>query len=767
MRSFSFWDEIPIPPREEEGVRLSLEDGRVAARFTLGDDDRIKPVSIRHPSLKPLARAVRPDGSVPAEKALAFLEQFESGGLSSGARVEIDSSVYLLTKIDAPSDVVLNFIFDGEDALTPLVESHNELFSYDGNGVFLSSGGDFFTLPASSAVDPYLNGRRKLPSGHFGIFFKLILPRLERETEVYCSLTLEKKCPVLFTPRMNGDICEVESRWEIPFDELSFLPGSQNFSEFSGSLYPSSRLLSSLPEPLRRDGVVRPDRLTLRILHNLFRELPMAFAAAPPSPLSAESAPPFAAAIPPREKAVGEARAFPGGEIRISPVRPVNYARSMALATFLRLYGDKKGFPCVPVPYNAFAPGWQDLAGAKLSTYLYARDAFLNGETPEVDYSYLLLLIYEAANRPDRLDMLFLIWKSGRERFRRLDTMMPALMRDYIALYHPELPFPLIRERVPFDPALLPHPELYLSFEGEKAVSELPRSLYARISGYDFAKSRFLTGAPERRDALLGAFSRALVAADRWSRDREGVGFFARFKPPVVSFRVMACSPAPMLTAHSSELQYKYAAYLESAGLKEFTAELFKAAENVLREKAGMRGRLRSSLPEGLLPAIRGALEEKKRPAPLSLDLEKAVALEKDSWINTDRLIAAAGVSPEDEPLPESPAREEETANSPLSPKPFPGAEGPAAGGTGAPQDDGDAFFSALGEDEKEFLRLLLKGAGEAEKSAFAAARFTMPDLLIESINDKALNATGDVLIENGEIIPDYRPLLEAFPEII
>ena len=98
MRGFSFWDEIPIPPREEEGVRLSLEDGRVAARFTLGDDDRIKPVSIRHPSLKPLARAVRPDGSVPAEKALAFLEQFESGGLSSGARVEIDSSVYLLTK---------------------------------------------------------------------------------------------------------------------------------------------------------------------------------------------------------------------------------------------------------------------------------------------------------------------------------------------------------------------------------------------------------------------------------------------------------------------------------------------------------------------------------------------------------------------------------------------------------------------------------------------------------------------------------------------
>ncbi len=141
------------------------------------------------------------------EKALAFLEQYEKGELSSGARIEIDSSVYLLAGIEAPSDVVLNFIFDGEDALTPLAECRNELFSYDGNGVFLSSGGDFFTLPASSAVDPYLNGRRKLPSGHFGIFFKLILPRLERETEVYCSLTLEKKCPVLFTPRMNGDIC--------------------------------------------------------------------------------------------------------------------------------------------------------------------------------------------------------------------------------------------------------------------------------------------------------------------------------------------------------------------------------------------------------------------------------------------------------------------------------------------------------------------------------------------------------------------------------
>ena len=47
-------------------------------------------------------------------------------------------------------------------------------------------------------------------------------------------------------------------------------------------------------------------------------------------------------------------------------------------------------------------------------------DALLNGETPEVEYSYLLLLIYEAANRPDRLDMLFLIWKSGTLTFLSL-----------------------------------------------------------------------------------------------------------------------------------------------------------------------------------------------------------------------------------------------------------------------------------------------------------------------------------------------------------
>ncbi|MBR5743049.1 MAG: hypothetical protein IKX85_04540, partial [Clostridia bacterium] len=447
------------------------------------------------------------------------------------------------------------------------------------------------------------------------------------------------------------------------------------------------------------------------------------------------------------------------------PVRPINYARSMALATFLRLYGDKKGFPCVPASYNAFAPGWQDLVGAKLSTYLYARDAFLNGETPEIDYSYLLLLIYEAANRPDRLDYLFLIWKSNRARFRRMDTLMPALTRDYLTLYHPGLPYTLIRERVPFDPSLLPHPELYLSFEGEKAAADLPRSLFPRISGYDFMKSRFLTEAPDRREALFDAFSRALVTADRWFRDREGVGYFARFRPPVLSFRVMACSPSPMLTACSSELKYSYTAFLESEGLKEFTGELFKAAENLLREKAGVRGRLRAALPDGLSEALRSALEEKKRPAPLSLDLGKAVALEKDSWVNTDRLIAAAGISPEEELLPGAAFSSAEELSPPRFPDEPSGAEEfppPDSGEAG-----GDAFFQALDEGEKGFLRLLLADAGEAEQAAFAASLFTMPDLLIESINEKALNATGDVLIENGAVIPEYRSLLEAFPESV
>ena len=36
-----------------------------------------------------------------------------------------------------------------EDALTPLAEAGGEAFSYDGNGVFLSPRGDFFSLPYS------------------------------------------------------------------------------------------------------------------------------------------------------------------------------------------------------------------------------------------------------------------------------------------------------------------------------------------------------------------------------------------------------------------------------------------------------------------------------------------------------------------------------------------------------------------------------------------------------------------------------------------
>jgi len=72
-------------------------------------------------------------------------------------------------------------------------------------------------------------------------------------------------------------------------------------------------------------------------------------------------------------------------------------------------------------------------------------------------------------------------------------------------------------------------------------------------------------------------------------------------------------------------------------------------------------------------------------------------------------------------------------------------------------------LVTSLSEAEREYLSLLFGGADEATLFAAAQRHLAMPDTLVEGINEHALEAIGDILIEAGEILEDYREELAPY----
>lgn len=67
--------------------------------------------------------------------------------------------------------------------------------------------------------------------------------------------------------------------------------------------------------------------------------------------------------------------------------------------------------------------------------------------------------------------------------------------------------------------------------------------------------------------------------------------------------------------------------------------------------------------------------------------------------------------------------------------------------------DEWRGFAESLSEDEREILAVLASGKAA---DALCREKGTLPETVFEAINNKAMDAILDILIENGEIIPDY-----------
>ncbi|MEJ8302847.1 TerB N-terminal domain-containing protein [Saccharibacillus sacchari] len=75
--------------------------------------------------------------------------------------------------------------------------------------------------------------------------------------------------------------------------------------------------------------------------------------------------------------------------------------------------------------------------------------------------------------------------------------------------------------------------------------------------------------------------------------------------------------------------------------------------------------------------------------------------------------------------------------------------------------DDWRSLAALLGSADRQMLRAVLLHSSDAERMSIAGAAGELPETVIDRINEAAMETIGDLLIDAGEVLEEYVPILE------
>ena len=422
-------------------------------------------------------------------------------------------------------------------------------------------------------------------------------------------------------------------------------------------------------------------------------------------------------------------------------------------------YKDADASECEFAPYYSYVPQYNQLSRAQLDYYLWWRKCFREGTLIKIDYSYILLYIFELINLGERQDVrwaqeqLSEIWNVYHREYAALASKLATWICDFSLIHR--LPAPenirhSVGRRVP---ALK---EFYLhmpkgDYEG------CARSLIKYATEYDYKTSKF---AKEPNIAIFDKhiFGAMLVAVKFYSKDGALLSELASEDSKLIRncFEGALC-----VSEQRFEVEVKYCSFSRSNELRYILGDIVKYSENEIRTYLGVKSKLSvysvsGELQKAIDAYFETALFSQPKPSHkkeekheydvlydlprTEFSLDRARQIEEASWGVTKDLISAfeaESLSPEPEP----------------EPIPEPVAE----------SDTGDATLrEALGE-YLAFAEALKRRDGDACRR-LAAEKSKMLDGVVDEINEIAVEIIGDVLIEEGddgfEILDCYRDLI-------
>ena len=409
-----------------------------------------------------------------------------------------------------------------------------------------------------------------------------------------------------------------------------------------------------------------------------------------------------------------------------------------------------RGQECPRADYFSYIPQYAQLSVDQMRWYLWFRERVRHGEYPDdVDFPYILLLIYEIINLPHKLppekgaEQLAGIWLAYRRLHPELDKYLSEWMCDYCLVHEIPLPeslhaiLPAIIRRASFK-------EFYIASlpsQGEE-IALSPKALLAAASDYNYTLSKYYA---DNKEAFDDFIPRAVAYAARAAGISPTPSSMRRAKTERDAFCGSLCAQTV-----KRRIVVEYYSFARSYEMRSHITAAAKAAENLLRKSLKIKSRL--SLPNADTEIVRRvqayavsvlvtertprkAAEdtsyEKYYDAPTTgIDFALSHKIEEESWENTARLTEEIEeIAPVFE-IPPAPTPVEASAEEELS--------------------------SAM----RELIAALLRGESLTEWCRRQTTKID-PQSMADALNEMAADRIGDIVLEsdgdNWTLIEDYR----------
>lgn len=400
----------------------------------------------------------------------------------------------------------------------------------------------------------------------------------------------------------------------------------------------------------------------------------------------------------------------------------------------------KKCAPCRRVAFFSYMPSYRSMNTEQMKFYLYFRDRARHGEYIDADYSYVLMYLYEIINIGDILPaktgarLIALIWRAYRDMYPALDMSAGEWLCDYCLINGIPLPTDITSSFASQAAKNLKNADLYFpSPTGSPGFDTV-----MTYSPYSYKKSKYYAGNEELFDTHVPAAASEAAKAFFVPSVFEGAPVYHTVSRSYVGALNVKCSYKIEVECRSARRSKKI-----SDGAK----AIIRACENGVRAYLGVRSILsRKALPDDVLRAIKKYFDENLAASPhkkktdeseeyLKLyepdntgtaDISRALDIERDAWQTAIELEA--------EELEEDPAEIVRTE-------------------------------SAEPSGLSDTLKKILKDSLDESFTAVCRREGINPTEAERLINEAAYDIIGDALIEDGELIEDYREEVLPFIE--
>ena len=423
-----------------------------------------------------------------------------------------------------------------------------------------------------------------------------------------------------------------------------------------------------------------------------------------------------------------------------------------------------RGKPAPAAPFFSYIPQYSQMNAAAKAYYLYIKEKLREGaRLPDVDFSYLLLYVYEIINLDGVIssetgaELLSRLWVLYRPMHPTLDKYLCEWLPDYCLTNQISVPDTLVK--ILADVGAKSSLKEFYADEMLKKGLPLGRLVRLSLSDYNPRNSRYV----EKIDGFAAEVEELFDAVIA-EQQQSGTGIFDPTLRRNTKHTRDAFCGSLCASCVKKKISLELSSFFRSPEVRRTVSELMKGCENIVRARHGIKARLQTPVVSGRTALLSAKTHEEAEYLALydapqeDFTVELASRIEEHSWQNAALL---AGESEEEFFEPEVPGAvsggDEDLSDVERGSC---GQDLPAEDTTEQSEEAYDSFSSALRAQSALYDALKHAADGGSFASRCRELALFAPDAA-ERINALAAEYIGDVVLEPDGLdytfVSDYK----------